>query len=90
MLDELYPVQYKDSPARSNVSSITFAGTVVGQLFFGWFSDHYSRKNALLISTLLLILFSILATASYGVGGSVNGLFAALTAWRFLLGIGIG
>ncbi|MCJ1404096.1 hypothetical protein MMC11_007321 [Xylographa trunciseda] len=90
MLSEIYPVEYKNSPARSNVSSITFAGTVVGQLFFGWFSDHYSRKNALLISTLLLILFSILATASYGAGGSTYGLFSALTAWRFLLGIGIG
>ena len=90
MLDQLYPTEYAGSSARSNVSSITFAGTVVGQLFFGWFSDHYSRKNALLISTLLLILFSILATASYGAGGSIYGLFSALTAWRFLLGIGIG
>ncbi|MCJ1417369.1 hypothetical protein MMC32_003712 [Xylographa parallela] len=90
MLSQLYPTEYTNSSARSNVSSITFAGTVVGQLFFGWFSDHYSRKNALLISTLLLILFSILATASYGAGGSVYGLFSALTAWRFLLGIGIG
>ncbi|MCJ1411383.1 hypothetical protein MMC19_005472 [Ptychographa xylographoides] len=90
MLSELYPVQYKGSAARSNVSSITFAGTVVGQLFFGWYSDHFSRKWALMISTLLLILFAALCTGSYGLNGNVYGLFACLTAWRFFLGIGIG
>ncbi|MCJ1477799.1 hypothetical protein MMC13_006472 [Lambiella insularis] len=90
ILAQEYPTQYKHSPARSNVSSITFAGTVVGQLFFGWFSDHYSRRDALLISTILLIFFAIMATASYGAGGSIYGLFSALTAWRFFLGIGIG
>ena len=90
MLAQLYPTQYATSPARSNVSSITFAGTVVGQLFFGWYSDHFSRKWALLISTFILILFAILGTASYGAGGSIDGLFAALTAYRFFLGIGIG
>jgi MFS family permease len=41
-------------------------------------------------STLILILFAILATGSYGAGGSVSGMFAALTAYRFFLGIGIG
>ena len=90
MLALIYPTQYAKSPARSNVSSITFAGTVVGQLFFGWYSDHFSRKWALLISTLILILFAALGTGSYGAGGSIYGLFAALTAYRFFLGIGIG
>jgi hypothetical protein len=41
-------------------------------------------------STLVLILFAILSTASYGAGGSFNGLIAAFTAYRFFLGIGIG
>ena len=90
MLGIIYPTEYASSPARSNVSSIAFAGTVVGQLFFGWYSDHYSRKWALMISTVILILFAALGTGSYGAGGDVYGLFAALTAYRFLLGIGIG
>jgi MFS family permease len=42
------------------------------------------------ISTIILILFAILATASYGAGGSAGGLLAALVAYRFFLGIGIG
>lgn len=90
MLSTIYPVAYAASPARSNVSSIAFAGTVVGQLFFGWYSDHFSRKWALLISTIILIVFAALGAGSYGYHGSTYGLFAALTAYRFLLGIGIG
>lgn len=72
------------------MSSITFAGTVVGQLLFGYLADHWSRKWTLLISTLILILFAILCTASYGYHDSIYGMFAALTAYRFFLGIGIG
>ena len=90
MLSSIYPKQYKNSPAQSNVSSITFVGTVLGQLFFGYTSDHYSRKWSLFVSTLIVILFAILSTASYGANDSISGLFAALTAYRFFLGIGIG
>lgn len=90
MLSTIYPTAYAHSPARRNVSSITFAGTVLGQLLFGYTSDHYSRKWSLMASTCILILFAILATGSYGAHDSASGLFAALTAYRFFLGIGIG
>ncbi|KAI9652237.1 MAG: hypothetical protein M1829_001803 [Trizodia sp. TS-e1964] len=90
ILSRLYPVDYKQSPARQNVTAITFAGTVLGQLVFGYLSDRWSRKWALMLSTIILIIFAALATGSYGAGGSISGLFAALTAYRFLLGIGIG
>lgn len=89
ILKALYKKQYTNSPAQKNVTAIAFAGTVVGQLFFGWTSDHYSRKWSLLASTVLLFIFAALSAGSYGTG-SVNSLLQALTAWRFLLGIGIG
>lgn len=89
ILKTLYKTQYTNSPAQSNVNSIAFAGTVVGQLFFGYVSDHYSRKWALVISTIILFIFAALSAGSYG-GGTINGMLSALTAWRFLLGIGIG
>lgn len=73
-----------------NVSSIAFAGTVVGQLFFGYLSDHFSRKWSLMASTVILIIFAALSAGAYGAGGSQGGLFAALTAYRFFLGLGIG
>ncbi len=89
ILQTLYKKEYSNSPAQSNVNSIAFAGTVVGQLFFGWMSDHVSRKWALMTSTVILFIFAALSAGSYG-GGSINGMLQALTAWRFLLGIGIG
>jgi MFS family permease len=90
MLITIYGKSYSKSTAESNVAAITFAGTVVGQLFFGWYSDHISRRDALLISTVILIIFAILGAGAWGAGGSEQGLFAALVAYRFLLGIGIG
>lgn len=62
----------------------------LGNLIFGWLSDHWSRKWSLFWSTIIIILFAALSTGSYGAGGSASGLFAALTAYRFFLGIGIG
>lgn len=88
MLKTIYPDSYVNSSAQANVSSITFAGTVLGMLFFGYTSDHFSRKWSLLVSTLIIILFAALGAGSYGAGGSPTGLLAALVAYRFFLGIG--
>jgi len=88
MLKTIYPDSYANSSAQANVSSITFAGTVVGMLFFGYTSDHFSRKWSLFTSTIIIILFAILGTASYGAGGSPSGLLTALVVYRFFLGIG--
>ncbi|OQV04005.1 hypothetical protein CLAIMM_08959 [Cladophialophora immunda] len=90
MLQLIYGDQYSKSSYKSAVPSIAFAGTVVGHLFFGVLSDHWSRRNTLLISTFILIIFSILCAGAYGAGGSTQGLFAALSAYRFLIGLGIG
>ena len=90
MLSIIYVDAYAKSSAQSNVASIAFAGTVLGQLVFGYTSDHWSRRHSLLISTIILIVFAALGAGSYGAGGSIQGTFAALTAYRFLLGIGIG
>lgn len=92
----IYGKQYTNSHAIQNVSSIVFVGTVVGMLAFGVFSDYISRKTGMLVSSGGLILFSILAAGSWGVGTkackgcNAGGLFACLTAFRFFLGIFIG
>lgn len=44
----------------------------------------------MLICSAGLIVFSILAAGAWGAGGSTGGLFAALIAYRFLIGIFIG
>ncbi|KAK6542128.1 hypothetical protein TWF694_007895 [Orbilia ellipsospora] len=90
ILGRIYGDEYKNSPAQSNVSSIAFAGTIIGMLVFGYISDNLSRKVGMVASTSILIVFAALCTGAYGANGSVGGLLAALTAYRFLLGIGIG
>ncbi|EPS42795.1 hypothetical protein H072_3152 [Dactylellina haptotyla CBS 200.50] len=90
ILGRLYGDEYKQSPAQSNVSSIAFAGTIIGMLVFGYISDNCSRKLGMVASTAILIVFAALCAGAYGAGGTVGGLLAALTAYRFLLGIGIG
>lgn len=80
---------YKNSTAATYVADIAFAGTVVGQLLFGFLSDRWSRSNSLLASTIILIIFTALAAGSY-YQGSPTGMFSMLAAWRFFVGIGIG
>ncbi|EHK98943.1 putative metabolite transport protein [Glarea lozoyensis 74030] len=89
ILKKLYGKAYTESGAQKNISAITFAGTVFGMLIFGYTSDKWSRSNSLLLSTVILIIFAALGSGAYG-GGSLQGMFAALTAYRFLVGIGIG
>ncbi|KAF4962608.1 hypothetical protein FSARC_9386 [Fusarium sarcochroum] len=85
--------QYGDVYATSNafkfVADIAFAGTVVGQLVFGFLADHWSRTNTLMVSTVILIIFTALAAGSFWHGQAI-GMFNMLTAWRFFVGIGIG
>lgn len=71
------------------VADIAFAGTVVGQLLFGFLSDRWSRSNSLVVSTIILIIFTALAAGSYYRGDTI-GMFNILAAWRFFVGIGIG
>lgn len=96
VLSRQYPGPDKDTPglydastAKKVVPAIAFAGTVVGQLVFGFCSDHWSRSNSLLVSTIILIVFTALASGSYFKGDAI-GMFNMLTAWRFFVGIGIG
>ncbi|ORY61277.1 major facilitator superfamily domain-containing protein [Pseudomassariella vexata] len=84
-----YGDTYSNSNAKTYVSDIAFAGTVVGQLVFGYLADRWSRTNSLLLSTIILIIFTALAAGSYWHGEPV-GMFNILAAWRFFVGIGIG
>ncbi|KAI0459122.1 putative MFS phospholipid transporter [Xylaria acuta] len=89
VLSYQYGDLYSESQSAKVVSAIAFAGTVVGQLAFGYTADRWSRTGSLLVSTVILIVFTALAAGSYYHGDPV-GMFNILAAWRFFVGIGIG
>lgn len=74
----------------STISSIIFAGTVVGMLTFGYISDKIGRKFGMMSATGIVAFFSGLAAASSGAHGSLGGMLSMLSACRFLVGIGVG
>jgi MFS family permease len=88
MLKHIYGKPYSASKKITNVSAIAFAGTVVGQLFFGFTSDHWSRKGSLLVSSVILIVFAILSAGAWGKNLEI--FINTLIAFRFFVGIGIG
>jgi MFS family permease len=72
------------------LSSVAFAGTIVGMLTFGYLSDKIGRKFGMMTATGIVALFSLLSAASAGAHDSIGGLLSMLSAMRFLLGIGVG
>lgn len=68
----------------------TLAGTLVGQIVFGFFGDKYGRRKMYGYELVVLIVGSIgTAMASSGEADSMN-ILGWLTAWRIIMGVGIG
>ena len=82
ILRRLYPAEVKEQNYGTILSSLAFAGTVVGMLSFGYISDRVGRKFGMMTATLIVALFSVLSAASTGAGGSIVGTLQALSAYR--------
>ncbi|KJA16682.1 hypothetical protein HYPSUDRAFT_206867 [Hypholoma sublateritium FD-334 SS-4] len=70
------------------VKVATPAGTVVGQLLFGFLGDVFGRKKIYGIELIVMIIGTF-GQALAGSAPAVN-IIGVLVAWRFLVGIGIG
>ncbi|RYP35626.1 hypothetical protein DL767_003738 [Monosporascus sp. MG133] len=66
----------------------TSAGTVVGQLVFGYLADHVGRKRMYGLE-LIIIIFATLGQALSSGSPSVD-VIGLIIFWRVLMGVGIG
>jgi PHS family inorganic phosphate transporter-like MFS transporter len=69
---------------------LTLAGTIIGQVAFGWAADVWGRRKMYGVELIITIGSTLgMVMASNGIDGSMS-IFVWLAVWRFVLGIGIG
>ncbi|WPG99555.1 Hypothetical protein R9X50_00237200 [Acrodontium crateriforme] len=90
MVNVVLKKEYKQytSQYSTQVSNALIVGEIIGQITIGLTCDYLGRKAAIIITTLMIIVGGILATASNGY--SVIGLFWMLTVSRGIVGFGTG
>ena len=69
---------------------MTLAGSMVGQVFFGWLGDRFGRTRLYGIE-LAIVIFSTIGVASASTGYLNDmSILGWLSVWRFVMGLGIG
>ncbi|KAG2547279.1 hypothetical protein PVAP13_9KG077000 [Panicum virgatum] len=75
--------QWNISPqSESMLSSVVFAGMLIGACAWGFVSDKYGRRTGLLFSTMF--------TSGMGFLSALSPNYLCLVALRFLVGVGVG
>jgi MFS family permease len=65
ILTKEYPKQYTAS-VKTRVSNALLVGEIFGQVVVGLTCDYLGRKFAIILTTLMIVVGGILATASSG------------------------
>ncbi|KAK0542283.1 Plasma membrane permease, mediates uptake of glycerophosphoinositol and glycerophosphocholine, partial [Tilletia horrida] len=79
-----------NSEVSTRVSNALLVGAVLGQVIVGLVCDRIGRKSAIVLTTALLVVSAIFATAASPIGGSTSALFWWLTVARGGVGVGVG
>lgn len=82
-----YAAEYT-SPVSTRVSNALLVGEVLGQLVVGLTCDYMGRKVAIVLTTMMIVVGGILATASHG--ATIDGMFWMMTIARGIVGFGTG
>lgn len=89
LIKKIYGSKVVTANNKETLNAIGFAGTVIGMLAFGYYSDAIGRKSGMIISTLIILVFTALSAGAYYKGDAYS-MVQMLIAWRFFSGIGIG
>lgn len=87
VLRKEYPKQYTSFYSTS-VSNALLVGEIIGQITIGLTCDYLGRKTAIIMTTAMIVVGGILATASSG--NTIQGMFWMLTISRGIVGFGTG
>jgi PHS family inorganic phosphate transporter-like MFS transporter len=72
------------------INGLTLLGAVVGMILFGYLADRFGRTRLYGIELAIVIFSTIgIASSNTGVGHDMS-ILGWLSAWRFVMGIGIG
>lgn len=72
LLKKEYPTEYT-STVSTRVSNSLLVGEIFGQIAVGLTCDYLGRKFAIILTTVMIVVGGILATAAHGV--TTNGYF---------------
>ncbi|OJJ40840.1 hypothetical protein ASPWEDRAFT_34314 [Aspergillus wentii DTO 134E9] len=90
MLSYVYWQHETHSKNLTYINIATLAGTMLGQVAFGYLADRNGRKKMYGVELMLLITSTLgVVMSSQGVEGSMS-VFAWLLWWRIVVGIGVG
>ncbi|ODV97195.1 hypothetical protein PACTADRAFT_32677 [Pachysolen tannophilus NRRL Y-2460] len=82
-----YPKAYT-STVKTRVSNSLTVGTIIGQVVVGVCCDYMGRKWAIVSTTLLIILGSLMCTVAHG--STTAGMFWMMVVSRGITGFGVG
>lgn len=91
MINVLFRKEYKKeytSAVSTQVSNALLIGEIFGQVIIGLTCDYLGRKTAIVVTTALIVIGGILATAAHGV--TILGMFWMITIARGIVGFGTG
>ncbi|KAF7718621.1 Repressible high-affinity phosphate permease [Penicillium ucsense] len=90
LLAFLYWPDRTDRLPELSINALTLAGSVVGQLLFGWLTDRLGRRKLYGLELVLVIFATLgMSQASSGMYNNMS-ILAWIQFYRFFLGMGIG
>ena len=78
------------SEISTRISNALLVGAIIGQITVGIICDRLGRKAGVTVTTTLLVVGAIFATAASPINGNVSNLFWWLTVARGAIGVGVG